>query len=56
MYIRNKTVAISKPARQNTGVCSRTQRSEIEILPEALGLSAEQSQPPENLCKNGYGE
>ena len=51
MYIRNKTVAISKPARQNTGVCSRTQRNEMETLPEALGRSTEQSQPPENLRK-----
>ena len=34
---------------QNTDACSRTQKSEMETLPEALGCSVEQSQPPENL-------
>ena len=37
-------------------VYSRTQKSEMETLPEAHGHSAEQSQPPENLRKDGYGE
>ena len=35
---------------------THTQKSEMETLPEAHGRSTEQSQPPENLRKNGYGE
>ena len=49
MYIQIMTVTTDKPARQNTDACSRTQKSEMETLSEALGRSAEQSQPPENL-------
>ena len=41
MYRRIKTVTTDKPARQNTGACSRTQKSEMETLPEALGHSTE---------------
>ena len=45
---------------QNTNACSRTHKSEMETLPEALGRSAEQSQPPENLrrmaMENDRGE
>ena len=58
--IRIKTVTTGKPVRQNTGACSRAQRSEMETLPEALGRSAEQSRPPENLrrtaMENDRGE
>ena len=46
-----KIVTIGESARQNTGFCSRTHRSGMETLLEALGRSVEQSQPPENLRK-----
>ena len=49
MYIQIMTVTTDKPVRQNTDACSRTQKSEMETLSEALGRPAEQSQPPENL-------
>ena len=46
-----------RPARRiPTPDHSRTQKSKMEILPEAHGRSTEQSQPLENLRENSYGE
>ena len=57
IYISIKAVTINRSARRTpTPVHSGTQKSEMETLPKAHGRSTEQSQPPENLRKDGYGE